>query len=157
LKQGGEVIAMSRHAPDMRLPRALAAVAAAALLLAPIPTRAQRAPADLTRMPPVSTSHVPAKTPWGDPDFRGTFPLENIDLSRIRLVRPKDYGNRFWVTEEEYAARLATAKRSDAAYSAELGGRGTKGLALWIEKSAFARSGGAPECGTDQLAIWPVL
>ncbi len=93
---------------------------------------AQPAPADLATMPAIPKTYVPVKTPWGDPDFRGTFPLEPIDQSRIRLTRPKEFGNRFWVTDAEFAMRLDAAKKSDAAYSAEYGGRGTKGLAEWM-------------------------
>ncbi len=106
---------------------------------------AQPAPADLTVLPPVPKSYVPKRTSWGDPDFQGTFPLENIDLARIRLTRPKEFGNRFWLTDAEFATRLAAAKKSDAAYSAQLGGAGamgsggTKGLAQWMETNSFAR------------------
>ncbi len=117
---------------------AMAALAAAAFLGSG-PVLAQPAPADLTVMPPVPKSYVPRKTSWGDPDFTGIFPLENIDQSRIRLVRPKEFGNRFWVTDAEFATRLAAAQKSDAAYSAELGGGGTRGLAHWMETSSFAR------------------
>ncbi|MBO9574219.1 MAG: hypothetical protein J7494_00640 [Sphingobium sp.] len=118
--------------------RSLEIMVAIACVLAPSIAAAQAPPADLTLLPPVSQSYVPARTAWGDPDFRGTFPLENIDLSRIRLTRPKEFGNRVWVTDAEFATRLETARKSDAAYSTELGGRGTKGLAPWMEKSSFA-------------------
>jgi len=102
------------------------------------PALAQSPPTDLNTLPPIPKTYIPAKTPWGDPDFRGTWPLEPIDQSRIRLTRPKEFGNRFWVTDAEFAARLEAAKKSDAAYSAEYGGRGTKGLAAWMAKSNFA-------------------
>ncbi len=125
---------------SIRIPHiALLRIALAASLLAgATAAAAQPVPADLTALPPVPKGYAPARTPWGDPDFRGTFPLENIDLARIQLVRPKEFGNRVWVTNEEFTARLATAKKSDAAYSAELGGRGTKGLAQWMETTGFA-------------------
>ena len=106
---------------------------------------AQSVPADLTVLPPVPTSYVPRKTSWGDPNFQGIFPLENIDLARIRLTRPKEFGNRVWLTDAEFATRLAAAKKSDAAYSAQLGGAGamgsggTRGLAKWMEANSFAR------------------
>jgi len=117
----------------------LGAVGAAALLACSVIAAAQPAPADLKTMPPVPRTYVPKKTPWGDPDFRGTFPLENIDQSRIRLTRPREFGDRFWVTDAEFATRLAAAKKSDAAYSTSLGGGGTKDLAKWMEASSFAR------------------
>jgi hypothetical protein len=118
--------------------RISAMVVMAMLFLAGASARAQTPPADLATMPAIPKTYVPAKTPWGDPDFRGTFPLEPIDQSRIRLTRPREFGNRFWVTDAEFATRLDAAKKSDAAYSAEYGGRGTKGLAEWMAKSNFA-------------------
>ena len=114
------------------------AMAAAALVLAPALAPAQAPSTDLTVMPPVPTSYVPKKTSWGDPDFRGIFPLENIDMSRIRLSRPKEFGNRFWLTDEEFKTRLDIAKKSDAAFSTDLNSRGTKGLAQWMEATSFA-------------------
>src|SRR6478752_3593607 len=99
--------------------RISAALAITACLVVPSMATAQPAPADLATMPPVPKTYVPAKTPWGDPDFCGTFPLEPIDQSRIRLTRPAAFGNRFWVTDAEFAMRLDAAKKSDAAYSAE--------------------------------------
>lgn len=118
---------------------ALFSVAGAFCLVSSAIAVAQPAPVDLTVMPPVPKTYVPRKTLWGDPDFRGTYPLEPIDQSHIRLTRPKEFGNRFWVTDAEYAARLAAAKKSDAAYSSEYGGGGTKDLARWVEATGFAR------------------
>jgi hypothetical protein len=113
-------------------------VATALLLAGADMASAQPAPADLTIMPPVPKTYVPARTPWGDPDFRGTWPLEPIDQSRIRLTRPAAFGIRFGVSGVVLGARLDAAKKSDAAYSAEYGGRGTKGLAEWMANSNFA-------------------
>jgi hypothetical protein len=113
-------------------------MALAPLLLLAAPAPAQPPPADPTVMPPVPTGFAPPRTSWGDPDMRGLFPLEHIDQSRIRLTRPKDYGNRFWLTEAEFAERLAAARKSDAAFTTDLRGGGTKGLARWMETSSFA-------------------
>ncbi len=85
--RGGAAIGMKRH---------FAALAAgASLFVGANMAAAQPPPADLTVLPPVPKSYVPKKTSWGDPDFEGIFPLENIDLARIRLTRPSEYGNRF--------------------------------------------------------------
>ena len=126
---------MSRHISAVRA----AAILAMSVLLTPIVVAAQPAPADLTVLPPVPKTYVPKKTSWGDPDFTGIFPLEPIDQSHIRLTRPKEFGNRVWVTEAEYATRLAAAEKSDAAYSTSLGGGGTKGQAQWTKTTSFAR------------------
>jgi len=107
-------------------------------LLAPLPAAAQQPPADLTAMPPVPADYMPKKTEWGDPDLRGTWPLENLNTSRIPFQRADEFGDRAWVTDEEFARRLETARASDAAYNPD-NSRGTKGLEAWIASQPFAR------------------
>ena len=131
---------MRRHGLASRIPTAASAIAAVALLLGgPTSAVAQQRPADLTVLPPVPTSFTPKRTPWGDYDFRGTWPIENINAAHILVQRPKAFGNRFWVTDAEFAKRLAAAQKSDSAFSTELNSRGTQGLARWEKTSSFAR------------------
>jgi hypothetical protein len=111
---------------------------AALALLAAVPAAAQDVPADLTALPPVPGDYAPQRTEWGDPDLRATYTLDMINAGRIPFSRPDEFGNRFWLTDEEFAARLAAAERSDAAYNEE-NTRGTKGLAEWIRSEPFAR------------------
>ncbi|HEY6814731.1 MAG TPA: hypothetical protein VI168_04245 [Croceibacterium sp.] len=110
----------------------------AAVLLMPAATAAQPVPADLTAMPPVPTDHAPARTEWGDPDLRAVYTLDRIAAGRIALSRPEQLGDRFWLTDEEFAARLEAARRSDAAFSEE-SSRGTQGLEAWMLAEPFAR------------------
>jgi hypothetical protein len=115
--------------------------AAVALLVGPGAV-AQKPPADLTVLPPVPTDFTPKKTPWGDYDFRGTWPIENINAGHILFQRPKVFGNRFWLTDAEHAKRVAAAKKSDSGFSAEgqgVNASGTQGLSAWMESSPFAR------------------
>ena len=42
------------------------------------------------------------KTPWGDPDLQGLWPLAH--LISVPLERPEKYGNRLTFTDEEMAA-----------------------------------------------------
>jgi hypothetical protein len=109
---------------------------------------AQPKPADLTVLPAPSTAYTPKKTPWGDWDFRGTWPIENIASARILFERPTQYGNRFWLTDEEFAKRLAVAKASDASESSgldasgkatSLNARGTSGMVKWMQNDPMAR------------------
>ena len=131
---------MRRRGLASRTAIAAFAVLAAALCVAgPTGALAQQPPADLTVLPPVPTSFTPGKTPWGDYDFQGTWPIENINDAHILFQRPKAYGNRFWVTDAEFAKRLAAAEKSDASFSAELNGRGTQGLAKWLQSTPFGR------------------
>ena len=90
-------------------------------------------------LPPVPTTFTPKKTPWGDWDFRGIWPIERINEARILFQRPKQFGDRYWVTDAEFKKRLDAAKKSDAAYSGELSGRGSQGLAQWMQTHPFAR------------------
>jgi hypothetical protein len=106
------------------------------------PSCAQEPPANLTVLPPVATDYVPPKTAWGDYDFSHTYETEYYNNAHILFQRPKEYGNRVWVTEEEFARRLAAAEKSDAAYSPEGQGinyPGSQGLADWLKRSPFAR------------------
>ena len=71
-----------------------------------VPAMAQvSAPDDLTTMPAVSDDYRPATTAWGDPDLRGTWPLN--DIADLPVNRPDRFGDRFWKTPEEIAAEQA--------------------------------------------------
>jgi hypothetical protein len=112
----------------------LAAVALSAFSTGP--AVAQAVPEDLTTMPPVPTDFTPPKTAWGDPDLRGTWPIDSI--AQLPMNRPADFGNRFWLTEEEYAARQEQANRSTEAYQAEEES-GKMGMGHWVESDASGR------------------
>lgn len=133
---------MSRRNLSSRLATAVSALAAAATFMSAPMAAAQDRPADPTVLPPVPTNYNPPKTPWGDPNIAHTYQYEYIGDTRILFQRPKEYGNRFWQTEEEHARRVAAAERSDASFSAAsergIGTSGTKGLADWVKTSPFA-------------------
>ena len=107
-------------------------------VLVPAVVLAQTVPSDLATMPPVPTDYAAQRTAWGDPDLRATYTLDMVNTGRIAFARPETFGERFWLTDAEFAERLEAAQRSDAAYSEE-NARGTKGLAAWIEAEPFAR------------------
>jgi hypothetical protein len=117
---------------------AFAIAAAAAVLAGPSAALAQKPPKDLGVLPPVPTDYTPKKTPWGDYDFRGTWPIENINGAHILFQRPKAYGARFWLTDAEFAKRLAAAQKSDGSFAQGVNARGTEGLAKWVQTSDFA-------------------
>jgi hypothetical protein len=119
----------------------------AAVVAHPTTAAAQQAPKDLTAIQPVPTNYTPKKTPWGDYDFRGTWPIENLNSAHILFQRPKQYGNRQYVTDEEFQRRVDAAKRSDGNYVSPdkakgVGTPGTQGLADWVEHSALMRRTG---------------
>ena len=114
----------------------LAAASLAAMALTAAPAAAQEVPDDLTVMPPVPTDFNPARTSWGDPDLRGTFPIDNI--ASLPMNRPAAFGDRFWLNDEENAARIAQANGSDARYAAE-DESGTIGMGHWVESDSSGR------------------
>jgi hypothetical protein len=72
----------------------------------------------------------PPKTPWGDPDLRGTWPLDT--LGRTPLQRPAQFGERAALTDEEYDKALkAAAVTAGAAEREEKDNR--LGNGHWLE------------------------
>ena len=149
-----------RRSHTSRLAIAVASASAAAMLLAgptgafaqktpakavaaakpATPVKEWKTPADLTKLVPVDSSYTPPRTSWGDYDFAHTYQIENLNAARILFQRPKVFGNRNYVTPEEFARRLAAAKRSDASFSNEgqgLNAGGTQGLADWLTRTEF--------------------
>jgi len=55
--------------------------------------------------------HAP-RTEWGDPDLRGMYPLDTA--GQTRMQRDPRYGERAWLTDEEYAAAEAAAANQRA-------------------------------------------
>jgi len=107
---------------------AIAAIAAPAAAAAAPP-----APADLTAIPAVRSDHVPVRTPWGDPDLRGTWPLQRFTEAGIPLQRPEAAGQRAWQTDDEHTERIAAAEQFDARADLESNLAGSApGLADWV-------------------------
>lgn len=52
---------------------------------------------------PLSSATATKRTPWGDPDLQGTWTSE-AELS-VPFERAAAYGNRQWLTDEEYTQR----------------------------------------------------
>ena len=48
------------------------------------------------------------KTPWGEPDLQGIWPINH--LIAVPLVRPRQYGDRLYRTDQEFAALTARAR-----------------------------------------------
>jgi len=115
----------------MRL--AAAFVAAPALLWG----SAVLAQEDLTRLPLPSNDYVPAQTSWGEPDFRGGWPIDHLN-GRTPLQRDPAMGDRQLLTEEEFAARAATVEALEQRYQNE-DSSGTMGIGHWAEVAAANR------------------
>ena len=57
--------------------------------------------------PAANAKFTPPKTPWGEPDLRGIWPLNH--LIATPLQRPEKYGDRRMMTEDEFAAAKKAA------------------------------------------------
>lgn len=71
------------------------------------------------------------RTPWGDPDLRGKWPLDSAGGTPMQ--RPEALGERAYLTEAEYAAALADAEHSAAAYAREEASNEI-GSGHWLER-----------------------
>ncbi len=108
----------------------------AALLLALAPASAL-AQDDLTRLPDPANDFRPATTSWGEPDFRGGWPIDHLN-GRTPLQRAAEHGDRALLTAEEYAARSETVAALEQRYQNE-DSSGTMGIGHWAEVAAANR------------------
>jgi hypothetical protein len=82
---------------------------------------------------------VPPKTPWGDPDLQGIWP-GNMG---VPMQRPQNLGERTTLTDEEFAQRVAQAKRQVEADSQSFAASDTRvGIgppSYWTERGKPTR------------------
>ena len=149
---------MTRRTNSIRLAASASALAAAAMLLvpiggataqqgpppakplAPVTAKEWQTPADLNALQKVDTTYTPPRTSWGDYDFAHTWQIENLNSARILFQRPKKWGNRIYLTPDEFKIRQTNAQRSDSQFSNEgsgLNAGGTQGLANWVTATEF--------------------
>ncbi|MCB2065995.1 MAG: hypothetical protein KDE15_05065 [Erythrobacter sp.] len=92
---------------------------------------------DLTQLPPASNDYQPALTSWGEPDFRGGWPIDHLN-GRTPFQRDPAQGNRQLLTEEEYASRTEAVEALEQRYQNE-DESGTMGIGHWAEVAAANR------------------
>ncbi|OYX66868.1 MAG: hypothetical protein B7Y88_03285 [Sphingomonadales bacterium 32-64-17] len=92
---------------------------------------------DLTVLPAPSDAYRPTLTSWGEPDFRGGWPIDHLN-GRTPLQRPAEQGNRQLLNEEEYAARSGAVEQLEQRYQNE-DESGTMGIGHWAEVAAANR------------------
>ena len=73
-----------------------------------------------------------SRTPWGDPDLQGTWPISN--LMTVPLQRPAQYGERLEFTPEELAQQRKAAEAQNQGYKKEEAAR-KLGMGHWVEES----------------------
>ena len=75
------------------------------------------------------------RTEWGDPDFRGMWPLE---VGQTPMQRNPRYGEQAWLTDEEYEAALVAAAQLNAGADVEERSD-TLGAGSWFERGRVLR------------------
>jgi len=104
---------------------------AIALAQTPAPKAAPAKPATATG------KYTPPKTPWGEPDLQGIWPINH--LINVGLERNKKYGDRATLTEDEVAAAEKALHARDERYQtgaipqADAGGKVTKQTSLIVD------------------------
>jgi hypothetical protein len=81
-------------------------------------------------VPPVSRDYHPARTAWGEPDLRGTWPIDHLNFTPLQ--RPPEQAGRYYLNDEEFAARQAMLAQRGAAYDKEIKDE-TIGMGHWVE------------------------
>ena len=90
--------------------RAAAALVIAVITLAVAGMTAQQEPS-VPKRP--DTAKAVLRTPWGDPDISGLFTTD--DELGVPFERPAQFGERAFVTAEEFAQRQTQTERQDEA------------------------------------------
>ena len=93
-------------------------------------------PKELYILPPVSKAFTPKKTPWGDPDLRGMFPIDAI--GGLSLQRTPAQGKRVWLTDPEYKAISENVEKFKDAAAAETKAN-RLGNGNWVEMTGAGR------------------
>ncbi len=86
---------------------------------------------DLTELPPAQNGYTPKTTEWGEPDFRGGWPIDHLN-GRTPLQRDPKHGNRVFLTPEEYAERSEDVAVLAKRYETE-DAQGKMGIGHWAE------------------------
>ena len=120
------------------------------------PQRGQAQPAAQPAAPAApraTTPYVPPKTPWGEPDLQGMWPLDH--LISTNLERSPNYGERRFLTDAEFAQaqqRAATRiqQQKDATVPTSDGGPASK-LTSLISDPPDGRFPALTPKGTEML------
>lgn len=73
---------------------------------------------------------TPPTTPWGAPDLRGMWPIDHVNQTPVQ--RPERYGERRYLTDDEYAERAERLADMADRYEEENAGDRI-GMGHWVE------------------------
>jgi hypothetical protein len=108
-------------------------------MVAAVPAAAQTAPKSSS----ASAASATSKTPWGDPDLQGTWTSD--DTWGVPFERPKEFGTRASLTEDELKGRQKAVERS--AEFVENGGDNHSPAKAQIDAKAKGEAAPAPPPG----------
>jgi hypothetical protein len=75
-------------------------------------------------------AYTAPRTPWGDPDLRGMWPIDRLNGTPVQ--RPEAFGERRFLTDEEYAERVERLRGLNARYDQEIANN-KMGIGHWAE------------------------
>jgi hypothetical protein len=78
----------------------------------------------------------PPRTAWGEPDFRGTWPIDHLNGTPFQ--RPEQFGDRQFLTDEEFAERQSRLEAAASRYENE-DSTNTMGMGHWAESGTANR------------------
>jgi hypothetical protein len=108
----------------------LASACTALLLLAGCTSSETEHAAGAASSAPAAEGWTLPRTPWGDPDLQGMWPIDK--LNGTPLQRPESFGERRVLTDEEFAERSQRLAGLNARYDDEI--RNNKmGIGHWAE------------------------
>jgi hypothetical protein len=76
---------------------------------------------------------TPLRTPWGDPDLQGMWPIDELNGTPVQ--RPREFGNRRFLTDAEFAERTSRLAALDKRYDEE-NASDRIGVGHWAETGA---------------------
>jgi hypothetical protein len=76
------------------------------------------------------SAYVAPRTPWGDPDLRGMWPIDKLNGTPVQ--RPESFGDRRFLTDEEFAERVERLRGLNARYDDEIASN-KMGIGHWAE------------------------
>ena len=77
-----------------------------------------------------ATAWTPPRTPWGEPDLSGTWPIDKLNGTPVQ--RPATFGDRRELTDEELAERTERLRGLNARYDEEIANN-KMGIGHWAE------------------------
>jgi hypothetical protein len=77
-----------------------------------------------------TSGYVTPRTAWGDPDLTGSWPIDKLNGTPVQ--RPESFGDRRFLTDEEFAERVERLRGLNARYDEEIA-TNKMGIGHWAE------------------------